>query len=373
MYTQLVNKNKPDQVSIIPEEEVIRKIQSDINIQQQCSMIRGLTSSCQIANDIQIRDEKERQKVKLPAFIPAGEFSSSRSSSITRYWGRIVLNFNNLDDPNGIRTKIINEIEPSVILAFISPSGTGIKIIHQLEYTEMDSFETIADFHKQAFRSLIEYYRRKFSVMELDESGSDLARLCYYSHDSSAYYNPSATGWKFDYLPRMNVEQPILKSRIGGFYTRFQEDIERNHINVLEEIIHWCQRENIALLEHEDDLIKALIAIKGSLSDSRQGLNLFLQLGTTSRNFVKEEFEKNWNETDVEDQDQIFNMGTIIFMAKRMGWRKPRRLFIENSIILNSYVTAVEERDIRIKYNELTHQLHFAESPENEVWQLGND
>ena len=181
MYTQLEKKNKADQVSIIPEEAVIRKIRSDINIQQQCSMIRGLTSSIQLANDIQIRDEKERQKVKLPAFIPAGEFSSSRSSSITQYWGRIVLNFDNIDDPDCLRTKIIDENETSVIMAFISPSGTGLKVIHQLEYPEMDSFETIADFHKQAFRSMIEYYRNKFSVIELDESGSDLARLCYYS------------------------------------------------------------------------------------------------------------------------------------------------------------------------------------------------
>ena len=373
MYTELVNKSKPDKATIIPEEVVLQKIQSDINIQQQCSKIRGLTSLCQKSNDIQIRDEKEREKVKLPGFIPAGEFSSSRSSSITQYWGRIVLNFNNIDDPEGLRTKIKEENEPSVILAFLSPSGTGLKVIHQLEFPEMDSSDTITDFHKQAFNSLIEYYRRKYSVMEFDESGSDLARLCYYSHDSSVYYNPNATGWKFDYLPRKFVEHAIIKTRIEGFYTRFREDIQRNHLVVLEDVIHWCQRENVALVEHEDDRKKAIIAIKSSFSDLSLGLNLFLQLGTTSRNFDKDVFEKTWHETDVENQNRIFNIGSIIFMAKKMGWRKPRRLFIDNSITLNAYVAALEERDIRIRYNELTHQLHYAESPDIDLWQLGND
>lgn len=373
MYTHFNEKDKIDQISIIPEEDVIKRITSDKGLQQDCSMIRALTNNYRKYNQEKFREEKERVKTKLPGFIPAGEFSSRSSSSITKYWGRIVLDFANVQNPELLRSKIKNKNDESVIMAFLSPSGTGLKVIHKLELPQLGSIEEIIDYHKQAHKALTDHHIKNYGITSLDESGSDLARLCYYSHDNKAYYNPNAKGWKFNYNLRLTPHNPILNSRIKGYYTMFSEGDERTSRDLVEELIHWSQRENIAFLDHLNDWIMALIAIKNSVSESRSGWELFLRLGATIRSFNTEQAEEMWNNADLEDLGSKVTMGTLAYAARRMGWRKPKNLFLDSGVRFNAFVTAMEESNIRLKYNELTHQIHYAISPDEENWMLWDD
>jgi hypothetical protein len=373
MYTHFNEKENMDQISIIPEEDVIKKITSDHGIQQDCSMIRALTNNYRKYNKEEYRENKERAKTKLPGFIPSGEISSRNSSSITKYWGRIVLDFNNIKNPEGLRAKIKDQNIESVIMAFLSPSGTGLKVIHKLEFPRLESVEEIMDFHKQAYISLTDYYLKTFNIASLDESGSDLARLCYYSHDDKVYYNPNTRGWKFNYNLCQIPKNPILNSRIKGYYTRFSEGDERTSRDLIEELIHWSQREIISFLDHHDDMLMALTVIKHSFSGSRSGWELFLRLGATSRSFNTAQAEDTWNNTDHDDSWGKVNLGTLAYAAKRLGWRKSRNLFLDFGVRFNAFVAAIEESNIRLKYNELTHQIHYAISPDDENWLLWND
>ena len=55
MYTELLNRNKPDQVSIVPEETIAQTIKSNLQLQQKCSDIRFYTKRFNQTNDIQVR------------------------------------------------------------------------------------------------------------------------------------------------------------------------------------------------------------------------------------------------------------------------------------------------------------------------------
>ncbi len=297
MYTYLADKNKPDQVSIISQDEIIRRITGDEELKTEVSEIRRLTKRYEQSNDLADRNEKEAQKTKLPAFVPAGEFSHRKTHSLTKYWGRIVMDIDHIKDPERLRAMIKSNHEPSVIMAFLSPSGTGLKVIHQLEYPELKSIEETVDFHKQAFVSLINLYKSKYRVTEIDLSGSDLCRLCYYSYDDKAYYNPDAKGWAFVYNRKSISTEPNLNSRIEGYYLRFNNDDEHSSYSVVQNIIKWCVSENISLLEHYNDWIKAMFVLKNSFSYSNTGLELFLQLSSTSSKFRQEECIKKWQGT----------------------------------------------------------------------------
>lgn len=249
MYTYLADKNKPDQVSIISQDEIIRRITGDAELKAEISEIRRLTKRYEQSNDLSDRNEKETLKTKLPAFVPAGEFSYRDNKSLTKYRGRIVMDIDKIKDPERLRASIKSNREPSVIMAFLSPSGNGLKVIHQLDCPELKSIEETVDFHKQAFVSLINLYKSKYKVSEIDLSGSDLCRLCYYSFDDKAYYNPDAKGWSFIYNRKSISMEPNLNSRIEGYYLRFNNDDERSSINVVQSIIQWCVSENISLLD----------------------------------------------------------------------------------------------------------------------------
>jgi hypothetical protein len=59
MYTYLADKNKPDQVSIISQDEVIRRITGDAELKAEVSEIRRLTKRYEQSNDLADRNEKE--------------------------------------------------------------------------------------------------------------------------------------------------------------------------------------------------------------------------------------------------------------------------------------------------------------------------
>jgi hypothetical protein len=373
MFTHFNSKNEPDQLSIVPIDQVVEKITSDSELEQHCSVIRSLTKEQKRTGDLDIWNKKEQEKAKLPAFIPAGEFSSRNSNSHTKYWGRIVLNINNLTDPEYLKNKLISEKDPTILLMFVSPSGNGLKVIHQLDYPDLKSHEDISHFHKQAFRALLAYYYQKYSISGIDEIGSDLARLCYYSFDSSCYCNPDAIGWKFNFQPRCSSSKPIISTDIGGYYNTFTPDNERLNLKVVREINHWCQKENINLLDHYNDWIRALFALKNTFIDTNTGLELFLQLSATSHKFKREECISMWENIPNSDTERKATLGTIIYMARSQGWTFPKNFSIGKGAFLNYCVASLEESNIRLKFNDLTHQIYYSEQPQSESWILMND
>jgi len=66
-------------------------------------------------------------------------------------------------------------------------------------------------------------------------------------------------------------------------------------------------------------------------------------------------------------------MGTLVYLAKSMGWKRTLKSNLGVSNSLNGHLVAMEESNLRLRYNELTHQIHFSESPEEENWQISND
>jgi hypothetical protein len=373
MITNLLDITKPDQVSIISIEDTYSKIKEDFDLQQQCSIIRMANRQYKKTGDMSDYNEKERLKTKLPAFIPAGEFSYRSNKSLTRYHGQIVIDIDKIDNPDGLRAKIKSLKEPSVLLAFLSPSGNGLKVIHQLDVPELESIEETADFHKQAFFTLISYYKKKYKVTQIDKSGTDLARLCYYSHDPYAYYNPDAKGWKIAYIRKNVSSEPVLHSNIEGYYLRFSNDDENTNYKLVQNIIQWCGSNNISLLDHYHDWLRVMFVLKNTFSNEKHGLDLFLQLSSFSYKYNMESCIKKWQENTPNNINNKVTMGTLLYLAKLNGWRPSKNFHLGRRTILNCNVTALEENDIRLKYNELTHQLYYSESNDSEVWELGND
>ncbi|HPM02909.1 MAG TPA: BT4734/BF3469 family protein, partial [Candidatus Cloacimonadota bacterium] len=373
MYTYLADKNKPDQVSIISQDEIIRRITGDEELKTEVSEIRRLTKRYEQSNDLADRNEKEALKTKLPAFVPAGEFSYRDTKSLTKYRGRIVMDIDKIKDPERLRALIKSNREPSVIMAFLSPSGNGLKVIHQLDCPDLKSIEETGDFHKQAFLSLINLYKSKYKVTEIDLSGSDLCRLCYYSFDDKAYYNPDAKSWTFEYRTKTERSISTLNSKIEGYYPRSGNDPERANLKVVQNIIHWSMNENVSLLDNYNDWIRVMFALKNTFGNSKIGFELFSQLSSTSYKYKPEECARKWEENTADNNGQMATIGTIIYLAKKNGWRPPRALHIGLNSDVNTKITELEENNIRVRRNELSHQFHYAESIDKDIWILGDE
>jgi hypothetical protein len=123
--------------------------------------------------------EASALKKTLPAVMFAGVFKSRRSDALEKHSGLLVLDF----DGCGTDRKVEIAADPHVVLAFVSPSGNGLKVVV--------SVEADAALHGQSFDAALAYFREHFGL-DADPSGRDLARLCFVSHDPGAILKTSS-------------------------------------------------------------------------------------------------------------------------------------------------------------------------------------
>src|SRR5690606_34557104 len=68
-----------------------------------------------------------------------------------------------------------------VCAVFVSPSGTGYKVLVKIPYA----------YHNESFDQLKSFFADKMSL-ELDKGVRDIARACFLSWDPELYYNPTS-------------------------------------------------------------------------------------------------------------------------------------------------------------------------------------
>jgi predicted P-loop ATPase len=128
--------------------------------------------------------EANKLKHSLPAFTPSGLFNSNhKSSSLLKYSKILHLDFDKLTNDQLVYLRGQVKDDKYVLGFFDSPSSNGLKVFF-LTKGEHEN-------HAKNIQKLIAIYYRKFKILA-DESCKDLGRLCFFSHDSNAYYNDNA-------------------------------------------------------------------------------------------------------------------------------------------------------------------------------------
>ena len=125
--------------------------------------------------------EYDKLKDSLPSFTPSGTFAPTRAiANLENYSSFIVLDIDKLTfDQVPIMKYNIGRL-PLTFCCFISPSGTGLKVLVITSST--------ASQHKLAYNQIKEIYERKLGIT-IDKSGKDVSRLCYYTCDDNLILN----------------------------------------------------------------------------------------------------------------------------------------------------------------------------------------
>jgi hypothetical protein len=118
-----------------------------------------------------IRAGETGLKRELPCICFSGIFSHRADIGLIRHSGLICLDYDNIADINSFKDRICKN--PFTHVAFISSSGTGLKVIVK-----------ILGNHTEAVRSLGRYFPAKNLNLQ-----ADVSRICFESWDSQVYYN----------------------------------------------------------------------------------------------------------------------------------------------------------------------------------------
>ena len=144
-------------------------------------------------------DEKEYKQFKessMPAVTFAGTFRTRDkevpfSEKMLSHSGFVVLDFDSVDIGS-----VLAEVSqmPSTFLAFVSPSGAGVKVV--IAVSPVPSVNI--DEHKSAWGAAVEAYEH---IAVADPSGSDPTRLCLLAHYPQVFFeteNRQPVEWELD-------------------------------------------------------------------------------------------------------------------------------------------------------------------------------
>ena len=186
----------------VTEQKDILKILSDIKTGVYQNAITYLRKS--LADNK--KEAAERAKKSLPAFTPSATFNGGRKMEfLTNYNALMVLDIDKLEKEKmqQCRTKI--RMDDFVFASFVSPSGNGLKIFVKVS--------TDKEQHKETFLKLQRYFEELLAV-EIDKSGKDITRLCFFSSDPEIFINENSAVFANEVKQSVETENAIPKKEI---------------------------------------------------------------------------------------------------------------------------------------------------------------
>ncbi|MCX6210039.1 MAG: virulence-associated E family protein [Bacteroidetes bacterium] len=167
-------------------------------------------------------DAYDKGKKSLLAFTPSASFVCGRKLEFVKdYTGILILDIDKLTQEQLKQTSFkANQCEYT-FASFISPSGNGLKILVKVNSDKAN--------HKEAFLKVQAFYEALLGL-QIDKSGKDVTRLCFYSYDSELYLNEAAT-----------VFQVVCKEDLTEYIQPFIETkIETQPVNNFEVVYQHC-------------------------------------------------------------------------------------------------------------------------------------
>lgn len=150
-------------------------------------------------------DQERELKKKLPLICWSGTFLKRTDNDCIKHSGLICLDF----DDESFDT--IMQKKEFIYAAFISPTGTGVKVLVRIP-------EIIKD-HGDYYLSLADY----FGLTSIDEKCKNISRGCYLSYDPNLYHNPDAPVF-YKLLPKKEVKYEKQQAR-NPYYVNSEDKI----------------------------------------------------------------------------------------------------------------------------------------------------
>jgi hypothetical protein len=142
-----------------------------------------------------------KAKKALPAFTPSGKFVGGRKMEfLAEYSNTIILDIDKLSKEDLIKAGHLASQSEFTYASFISPSGNGLKILVKIASPKAE--------HKETFL-LVQAHYEKLLKLEIDKSGKDITRLCFYSWDENLYLNENAS----TFVTSSAVEMPSIETQ----------------------------------------------------------------------------------------------------------------------------------------------------------------
>lgn len=313
------------------QENTWASLSKEITIQESLELIKSDTYKSKIESlrthlKNENKAEYDKHKVKLPAITFCATFEKKRrKEQLKKYNSIIVIDIDKLDNEELKKVWCFLEKDPLVFTFWKSPSNKGIKGLISIHYNFELNNENVDFAHKSAFKKLSDYFKSNYEI-ELDKSGSDTTRLCFFSYDNELIL-------KEDYLSFEILESDllILSTKKKGKTIRIKsvsdKDSLHNPLNknnqsdrkTIGAIIKFLERKNLSITTSYENWYKVSMSISNSFTYDI-GLNYFKRLSAIDKEKYDEINCANFLQNCYESRNGSIKFNLIIHLANEKGY-----------------------------------------------------
>jgi hypothetical protein len=158
-------------------------------------------------------------KTQLPAYTFCGTFWPTRGiANLRQHSGIAHGDLDDLPDAKAIKHALASN--PCTVYAFVSPSGTGLKVGVHITVVASDRD------YKHAWQVVATEYEQLYGI-RWNPSGKDISRLCFVSHDPDLYTNFNAEVFDVPPAPAPDPRPQPQRSSVSPPHTNHQDYAER--------------------------------------------------------------------------------------------------------------------------------------------------
>jgi hypothetical protein len=308
-------------------------LSSELTIKETLDLIKSDTFKQQISNLRNLiknghHEEYASHKKNLAAVTFCGSFASERKkTNLKGYNSVIVLDIDKLDTEELNRIKRCLDDEALVFSFWESPSQGGIKGLVYLHYTFEITEAIIDQAHKGAFKKLSIYFKDKYNI-EIDVSGSDTTRLCFFSYDPSLRLKTEANPFIVtkDVISLKNDVQE-KSPKLNNIYTGDRDILynpkdKNNPVdrNTLQAIIKYLEKRNLSITYSYDEWYKTAMAIANSFTFDI-GERYFQRLSSLDKDKYNPVNCLDFLMNCYESRTGAIKFSTIVFLAIEKGYK----------------------------------------------------
>lgn len=279
------------------------------------------------------QDRADAIKSNLPAVTFCATFDGRRiSTQYAHYNNLLVIDIDKLSEEEMARVKECLMQDPYVASIWKSPSGNGWKGLVQLSYPEEAQILEACEKHHEAFLYVEQYFKSNYSI-ELDSSGKDITRLCFFSWDPELVVKCTASAMPIEIeqkqtkTERKVVSQPthsqsshLVKdyawNQVEGKSTQKNNPMDRR---LMENIYRYLVRHNSSITGSYEDWVKVAFAIAGTFHPA-YGRTMFMKLCRLDGIGHNEEKSERLIYDAYTTMEKRSDFSTIIYLAGKKGY-----------------------------------------------------
>lgn len=279
------------------------------------------------------QDKADAIKSNLPAVTFCATFNGRRiSNQYAHYNNLLVIDIDKLSKEEMARVKECLINDPYVASFWKSPSGNGWKGLVQLSYPEEAQILDASDRHREAFLCVEQYFKTNYSI-ELDSSGKDITRLCFFSWDPELIIKHTAFAMPVEFNPKyekcekkeisqlatiqpLSISKDYAWNQVEGKSTQKNNPMDRR---LMENIYRYLVRHNSSITGSYEDWVKVAFAIAGTFHPA-YGRTMFMKLCRLDGTGHNEEHSERLIYDAYTTMEKRSDFSTIIYLAGKKGY-----------------------------------------------------